>query len=178
MPAPQRLQTKDEAQLERLFDLLPNDYYDIVKLLPHSKRALVERWYETEADRLSPIMRRVAGGLQHQTPAIMELLDMLAAAPINLQAAGSWLAKHRNELSAQLLAELVSAAMGRGVIDLMSQRAGKRQEANREKKAEALRLWEQDFKAQKNMSKSKAAPRIAEAVGLAESTVRRLLRGI
>ena len=39
MPAPQRLQTRDEAQLERLFDLLPDDYYDIVKLLPHSKCA-------------------------------------------------------------------------------------------------------------------------------------------
>lgn len=178
MPAPKRLQSKDQAQLERLFDLLPDDYYDIVELLPYSKRALVERWYETEANRLSPIMARVAGGLQHRTPEIMELLNMLAADPPDLQVAGIWLTKHRNELSVMLLAELVSAAMGLGVVELMSQRAGKRQEVNREKKAETLRLWEHKYKTQKNMSKGKAAPLIADAVGLAASTVRRLLRGV
>lgn len=178
MPTPQRLQTKDQAQLERLFDLLPNDYYDIAELLPYSKRALIERWYETEAERLSPIMRRVAGGLQHQTPAIMELLDMLAADPPDLQATGSWLAKHRDELSAQLLAELVSAAMGRGVIDLMSQRADRRQAVNREKKDEALRLWYEEYQQKSRMTKTNAARHIAMAVGLAEATVRRYLRGL
>lgn len=171
-----RNQRTQEEQLERLFDLLPDDLYDVAAQLPYAQRALIERWFTHEDDRLASVVCRVAGG--ENTPAVLELLDILTADPLDLQAAGTWLSTHREEVSAQLLAELVSAAMGRGVMDLMSSRAGKRQGENREKKAQALRLWEHEYKGKEKMTKGKAAPRIAVAVGLAASTVRRYLRGL
>ena len=174
-PNPHSLEA-DEQQ-ERLFDLLPNDLYEATMRLPYAKRSQIERWFTREEDRLAPVMSRVAGGAQHSNPAVQELLGLLAADPPDLQHAGRWLSEHRDELSAQLLAQLVSAAMGRGVMDLMSARAGARQGENREKKAEALRLWEEEYKS-KEKGKGYAAPRIAETVGLSPGTVRRYLRGL
>lgn len=168
----------DANQLERLFDLLPNDAYDVVAKLPYASRVQIERWYAREADRLEPAMGKVVAGVQHRTPAVTELLEILAAETLDLQQAGTWLGAHRDDITPQLLAELVSAAMGRGVMDLMSERAGKRQGANREKKAEAVRLWHEEFQHKPGMSKANAAGRIAKLVGLAASTVRGYLQGL
>lgn len=171
-------QDRDGSQLEELFDLLPDDLYEVVADLPYSSRALIKRWYERESDRLEPLMSRMVGGVQHRTPAVMELLDLVASESIDLQRVGNWLKDHRNEMSAQLLVELVSAAMGYGVTELMCDRAEKRQGKNREKKAEALRLWNEEYKDKPRMSKENAAKRIADDVGLAAGTVRRYLRGL
>lgn len=176
-PDQDRLSHKEAEQRERMFDLLPDDLFDAAIQLPYAKRLMVERWFTHEAGRIRPAMARVTEGAHHTMPIVTELLDMLAADPIDLQGAARWLAEHRDAISAQLLAELVSAAMGRGVMDLMSARANIRHDENREKSAEALRLWEEEYKAKPKMSKGKAAPLIAQTVGLAESTVRRYLRG-
>jgi hypothetical protein len=57
-----------------------------------------------------------------RNPAVVELLDFLDAEPLDLQLAGCWLTNHRNEISAEFLADLVSAAKSKGVINLMSDR--------------------------------------------------------
>lgn len=178
MPSTKNHQDRREAdQLERLFDLLPDSLFATVKQLPYAQRAQVERWFLAEANRVSSVMARTVGGAQHASPAVTELLDILAADPIDLQAAGGWLTSHRDEITPMLMAELVSAAMGRGVMDLMSARADKRQGGNRDKKAAALKLWQDEFAA-KDLSKERAAQLIAPRVGLAAGTVRRYLRGL
>lgn len=168
---------READQLERLFDLMPDNLFATVQQLPYAQRAKVERWFLAEANRVSPVMARMVGGAQHASPVVTELLELLAGDPLDLQAAGGWLASHRDEITPLLMAELVSAAMGRGVMDLMSARADKRQGSNREKKAAALQLWADEYAAT-DMSKERAAQRIAPRVGLAVGTVRRYLRGL
>lgn len=167
---------RDGNLREWLFDILTCDQFDRVADLPYRSRLRLKRWYQNESDRLAPVMSRVAGML-HPTPSVDELLDLAASDTVDLQGVGNWLRDHREELSPQLLVELVSAAMGHGIAQFMRDRAGKRQGGNREKKAEALRLWNDDYKDKPQMSKANAARRIAAAVGLAESTVRRYLQG-
>lgn len=175
-PRKKRRSEAYDNQQERLFDLLPDDLYEEALKLSFAKRLLVERWFTHEATRLSSCMARSIEAPMHRDPAVMALLDMLASDPMDPQAAASWLNTHRVDITVQLLAELVSAAMGRGVLDLMSARAGRRQADNREKKERALLLWKEEYA--EKMSKGNAAPRIAETVGLAVSTVRRYLQGL
>lgn len=171
-------QRKEGRQLERLFDLLPDDLFDTVKAFPYAARLRIEKWHLQEASRLAPVMSRTVGGAQYNSLAVIELLDILAADPPDLQQAGSWLAAHRDELSALLLAQLVSAAMGLGVVNLHADRSDKRHGSNREKKVEALRLWRDEYQGKEKMTKGKAAPLIAKTVDLVPSTVRRYLRGL
>lgn len=66
LKSPNDQQSQREAnQRERLFDLLPNDAYDVVVKLPYASRVQIERWFEREAGRLEPVMGKVAGGVQH-----------------------------------------------------------------------------------------------------------------
>jgi len=164
-----------EAQLERLFDLLPDDLFETVRGLPYASRALIERWHLREADRLAPLMSRVVGGAQHIDLAVVELLDLLAAEQPDIQLAGSWLSKHRDEISAQLLTQLVSAAMSRGVVNLMSQR-GKTKSTHTTTRLQKLgKRWLQ-LEAEGH-NKSKAAETLADEFHLGFRTVYNYLAG-
>jgi hypothetical protein len=121
-PGKKVTQNRYESQLERLFDLLPNAEFEAVQNLPYASRALIEIWHAHETSRLAPSMSRVIGGVQHSNPVVIELLNFLAAEPLDLQQASGWLAQHRGEISTEFLAQLVSEAMGRGVLILMRQR--------------------------------------------------------
>lgn len=169
------LSRRDANQLERLFDLLPDDSYDVVAKLPYASRVQIERWYAHEADRLEPVMGKMVAGVQHCTPAITELLDLAASEPVDLQGVGKWLSAHREELSAQLLTELVSAAMGRGVVNLMSAR-GQTKRKNTTTKLQKLGVrWLELHAAGKN--KSQAAEVIAKEMSMAYGTVYNHLSG-
>lgn len=115
---------RDENLSEWLFDILTCDQFDEVKDLPYASRALLKRWYQREADRLAPVMSRVAGML-HTTPSVQQLLDLAASESVDLQGVGNWLKDHREELTPQMLVELVSAAMVHGVRAMMAENGKK-----------------------------------------------------
>lgn len=68
--------------------------------------------------------------------------------------------------------------MTRGVAESMRKRGNKRHEELRGKKADAIRLWETEYKHIPRMSKNKAAALIGGRVGLVEVTVRGYLTGL
>jgi hydroxymethylglutaryl-CoA reductase len=124
-------------------------------------------------------MARVTdGGRLHANPDVDYLINILAGDEPDLQQTARWIADHREGVTAQFLAELISASMAHGAMTMMSDIAAERHAKSRGQRARALQLWHDEYKHKENMSKGNAAPRIAADVGLAVTTVRKLLQGV
>ena len=159
---------RDGKLNEWLFDILTGNQFDRVKDLPYGSRLRLKRWYQSEADRLAPVMMCVAGML-HATPSVEELLDLAASETVDLQGIGNWMRDHRDELTPLLLVEIVSAAMGRGVINMTSKNGSKPRRHTTTTLEKVGKRWLQLEAAGKN--KTQAAEIICKEVGRGFNTV-------
>ena len=160
---------------ERLFDLMPEDLFEVVDGFPAAALVLVERWYRTEYNRLTPLMRKDQYDYHDSSPSIKALIELASSDEIDLKHIEQWLSGNRQSLTAQQLVELVSASMSQGVIQLMSAK-GKTKRKNKSKQLEQIGLrWLALSATGKN--KTQVAEQLAEEFHLTPRTVYKHLTG-
>lgn len=166
---------KKSALYERLFDLMPDDLYEVIDGFPTAALVLIERWYRSEYNRLTPLMRKDQYDYHDSSPSIKALIELASSDEIDLQHIEQWLSGNRQSLTAQQLVELVSASMAQGVVQLMSAK-GKTKRKNKSKQLEQIGIrWLQLSAIGKN--KTQVAEQLAEEFHLTPRTVYKHLTG-
>ncbi len=159
---------RDEEQRERLFDKVSSPVFDLIQNAGYPSRVVFERWSDDEQVRVETWF----SGQHEVSDEIAILTEMLNESSPNKQAALGWFKEHKQQISIDWLMQLVSETRVRAIADSMGAKTKARQETYKGKKAEAIRLWKEEYEPRSKSSKNKYAAEIAKILNLQEKTVR------